>query len=109
MPRGELVLVRCSFTRGGFPSELVFHIIAPGGGELAGVAPRHYCLDKDQKPVQLQLAREQNVDGYVLGLLLGDGETAGTSRVNLPDSDVYEVPNDSLVRNGEIARVPLRS
>jgi hypothetical protein len=55
----------------------------------------------------LQLNRDETVSGYVVGLLLGDGETSGTSRVNLPDNDVYEIPNTLLVRNGELAHVPL--
>jgi hypothetical protein len=105
MPRGEVVLVNCSFTRGGFPSELVFHIPAPGEGELEGVAPRHYCLDREKKPISSQLKRDEQVAGYVVGLLLAEGESAGTSRVNLPDNDVYEVPNDLVVRNGDFAHV----
>lgn len=108
MPRGEVVLVRCSFSRGGFPSELVFHLAAPGGGELAGVAPRGYCFDLEKKPIKSQLARDEKVEGYVVGLLIEEGESSGTSRVNLPDSDVYEVPDGSLVRNGELAHVSLR-
>jgi len=107
MARGEVVLVKCSLTRGGFPSELVFHIPAPGGGELAGVAPRDYCLDQSKKPLTSQLRREEQVEGCVVGLLLGEGESPGTSRVNLPDNDVYEVPDGLLVRNGEFAHVSL--
>ena len=56
-----------------------------------------------------QLNRDEKVEGYVVGLLLGDGESSGTSRVNLPDNDVYEIPNTLLVRNGEFAHVSLRS
>ena len=108
MPRGEVVLVKCSFSRGGFPSELVFHIPAPGG-ELAGVAPRAYCFDLEKKPIGSLLNRDETVEGYVVGLLLGDGESSGMSRVNLPDNDVYEVPNPFLVRNGELAHVSLRA
>ena len=48
MGRGELVLIKCSFTRGGFPSELAFHIPAPEGGKYEGVAPRNYCFDQDK-------------------------------------------------------------
>jgi len=108
MRRGVVVLVRCSFSRGGFPSELVFHVAAPGSGDLAGVAPREYCFDEEKKPLTSQLTRTDKVPGYVVGLRLGDGETEGTSRVNLPDNDVYEVPNASLVTNGELAHVSLR-
>jgi hypothetical protein len=107
MARGEVVLVPCSFGKGGFPSELVFHIPAQGG-ELAGVAPRDYCFDRDKKPIASQLQRDETVQGYVVGLLLGNGDSSGTSRVNLPDNDVYEIPSPLLVRNGELAQIFLR-
>ena len=108
MHKGEVVLVECSFSRGGFPSELVFHVAAPGSGQLAGVAPRAYCFDQEKKPFASLLKRTENVMGYVVGLLLGVGETPDSSRVNLPDNDVYEVPNASLVKNGELAHVSLQ-
>ena len=106
MPRGELVLVKCSFTRGGFPSELVFRIPARGGGEYDGVAPRDYCFGHDKRPLTAQLKRGEKVEGYVAGLLLEEREDA--SLVNLPDNEVYEVPNSALVRNGELAHVSLQ-
>jgi hypothetical protein len=109
MPRGELVLVKCSFTRGGFPSELVFHLDVPEGGELAGVADRDYCFDEGKKRFLAQLKREDLLPGYVMGLLLGEGEDPDTSRVSLPDNDIYDVPNPLLVRNGELAHVSLQS
>ena len=108
MARGEVVLVPCSFSRGGFPSELVFHIPVPGG-ELVGVAPRDYCFNRDKKPISSQLQRDETMQGYVVGLLLGDAEPSGMSRVNLPDNDVYEIPTPLLVRNGEFAHVSLRA
>jgi hypothetical protein len=105
MPSGEVVLVRCAFTRGGFPSELVFHIVAPDDGELLGVASREYCFSRERKPLRRELGREERVDGYVVGLLIKTDESAGTCRVNLPDNDVYEVSESLLVRNGELAGV----
>jgi hypothetical protein len=107
MRRGELVLIKCAFTRGGFPSELVFHIPAPGGGEYEGVAPRNYCFGADKKPLKAQLKPGEKVDGYVAGLLLG--WRPGTALVNLPDNDVYEVPDAAIVKNGELASVSLQS
>jgi hypothetical protein len=107
MLRGEVVLIKCSFSRGGFPSELVFRIPVPGG-ELAGVAPREYCFDLEKKPLKSQPNRDEQVEGYVMGLWLGNGEDSGISRVNLPDNDVYEIPNKLLVRNGDLAHVSLR-
>ena len=107
MSRGKVVLIKCWFTRGGFPSELVFHIAAQGGGELAGVAPRGYCFDGGKKPLKVQLKRDEKVEGYVVGLLLKMGEA--TSHVNLPDNDVYDIPNAAIMRNGELVSVPLRS
>src|SRR5262245_57383240 len=106
MRRGELVLVKCSFTRGGFPSELVFHIPALGDGVYEGVAPRNYCFDQDKKPLTAQLKPGEKVEGNVAGLLLE--ERGDTSLLNLPDNDVYEVPNSALVRNGELAHVSLQ-
>jgi hypothetical protein len=109
MPRGEVVQVKCFFTKGGFPSELVFHIPVPGGSELAGVASTDYCFDKQKKPLTAQLKSDERVEGYVFGLLLTGGGSSGTARVNLPDNDVYEIPTALLVRNGELAHVPQQS
>jgi hypothetical protein len=106
MRKGELVLVRCSFSRGGFPSELVFHVPVPGGGAYEGVAPRNYCFGQDRKPLTAQLKPGEAVEGYVAGLLLG--ERAGASLVNLPDNDVYELPDAALVTNGELSDVSLQ-
>lgn len=108
MHKREVVLVRCSFTRGGFPSELVFHVVGPEGSELAGVASRHYCFDQEKNPFVAQLKQGDQIKGYVVGLLLGDSKTPGVERVNLPDNDIYELPNDSFVRNGEFAHVSLQ-
>ena len=108
MSRGEVVMVECAFTKGGFPSELVFHIPAVGGGEFAGVASRDYCYDRAKKRLTSQLNRDDKVDGYVVGLLLENGEVPGTFRVNLPDSDVYEITDSLLIRNGDLAHVPLQ-
>jgi hypothetical protein len=107
MARGELILVRCFFTRGGFPSELVFHIPAPGGGEYEGVAPRNYCFGQDKKPLTAHLKPGEKVEGYVAGLLLQERENVFLA--NLPDNELYEVPNSALVRNGELVDVSLQS
>jgi hypothetical protein len=92
MPRREAVLVKCTFTRGGFPSELVFHVPAPEGGELAGVASRDYCFAEEKTPLMAEPARGDSLPGY-FGVLLGAGESPGASRIYLPDSEVYEIPN----------------
>ena len=35
----KVVVVRCQFRRGGFPSERIFVILFEGGDEMRGVAP----------------------------------------------------------------------
>jgi hypothetical protein len=108
MPRREAVLVKCTFSRGGFPNELVFHVPAPEGGELAGVASRDYCFAEEKTPLLVELARGDSTPGYVVGMLLGESETQGASRIYLPDSEVYEIPNTLFIRNGEFAHVSHR-
>jgi hypothetical protein len=108
MPRDEVVLVKCRFTRGGFPTELVFHVAYPAGGELSGIAPREYCFNKDKRPFEKRLARGQEEEGYVVGLVVGPGEGSGVLRVNLPDNDIYEVEEGQLIRNGDLADVCLQ-
>lgn len=108
MQKQGLVLVKCLFKRGGFPSELVFRIKVDGG-ELGGIASREYCFDEQKNLLTATLQKADKVSGYVAGLLLGDIEGTQTSRVYLPDSEVYDVANDLLVTNGELASVSLRS
>src|SRR5262245_7574489 len=108
VPEEAVVLVKCHLSGGGFPTEVVFRIQAPGGGNLHGTAPRDYCFDKDKKVLSGDLPRQGETDGYVAGLALGAGEEKGTERVQLPDGDVYEVAEKLLDRKGVPARVPVK-
>jgi len=96
MDTNQVVHVRCTFLRGGFPSERVFVIRFEGGAECRGVSPAHYCFDQDGRPIGEAPASGNSVDGFVPGIIvdrLGDG----TARVQLPDGDIYEL-DDDLIR-----------
>jgi hypothetical protein len=109
MPREEVVFVKCEFTRGGFPTELVFHVAAPKGGTYVGAAPVAYCRGKDRRPLQGEIARGTRVQGFLPGVALGLIDRDAPTRVYLPDGEVYEIGSNLLERKEEAARVPLQS
>jgi hypothetical protein len=96
MAREKVVFVRCSFLRGGFPTERVFVIRFANGAELRGVAPVHYCYTKDREPLGDQPPKGGEVDGLVVGIAIKrlDGDTV---RVHLPDGDIYELGDAHIV------------
>jgi hypothetical protein len=104
----KVVRVKCHFSRGGFPSERVFHIKAPGGGSLTGTAPVEYCFAKDGTPLRQEIPRGEQVDGYITGLLLGPAGSGKAVRVYLPDGEIYEIDNSQIIKNSEGAHVPVK-
>jgi hypothetical protein len=89
----KVVLVPCVFRRGAFPHERIFVISLDEGWEYRGVVPVTYCLKPDWTPLgDLPLADEE-VGGKIVGLQITPARD-GVARVQLPDGEVYELPED---------------
>jgi hypothetical protein len=109
MPEEKVVWVKCQFSRGGFPTELVFHIAAPGQGTYTGVAPVGYCYGEDWLPVRGEVLRGKMIPGYLPGIAFGSAPADKPVRVYLPDGEVYEIDRNLIERKAEPARVLLES
>jgi hypothetical protein len=106
MQNENVVFVKCKLGRGGFPTERMFFIDSPRGGVYTGVAPARYCYTADKSPLDVEPARGQKVDGYLMGITLGNDEPV---RVYLPDNNIYEIDSALLEEKGSVARVPVES
>jgi hypothetical protein len=96
--RGQSVLVRCRFFRSAFPSERIFVIRARDGSEWRGMAPLvQYCTNQDGGLLGDEPTPADGIEGFVMGVVIGH-RTVGTSRVYLPDGEVYELGEDLIVR-----------
>jgi hypothetical protein len=109
MPDEKVVWVKCQFSRGGFPTELLFHIPAPAQGTYTGIAPRGYCYGQDWQPIRDEVPRGQKLPGYLPGIAFGSAAADQPVRVYLPDGEVYEIERARLERKGEPAGVLLQS
>jgi hypothetical protein len=105
----RVVHVKCEFSRGGFPTERVFHIRAPGGGRFMGAAPVEYCFAPDGTPLRSEPARGEKVEGYVTGLVLGPSDEGTAVRAYLPNGEIYEVGRDVIEELPEATHVPVES
>jgi hypothetical protein len=105
----KVVFVPCQFRRGAFPHERIFIIRLEGGWEYRGLAPVTYCLKPDLSPLgELPLA-DAEVEGRIVGIQIGLPRN-GSARVQLPDGEVYELPEDRLVSAlGAESHVPVES
>jgi hypothetical protein len=108
MDREKVVFVRCSLSRGGFPSECVFRVSVFDGGVLSGVAPVHYCYKTDGNRVQDQDLQDGEIDGLVAGLQINQ-EARILSVVYMPDGELYKVSEDLVSPVRTSGRVPLPS
>jgi hypothetical protein len=111
MEREKVVLVRCSFLRGAFPHERIFVIRLADGWEYRGVAHSAYCLTLDHQPVGDAPPSGSELEGLLMGIQIARIDD-GLVRVQLPDGDVYELPEDQLdVPSGSRGniRVPVES
>src|SRR5262245_9868474 len=97
MQTEQAVLVKCLLSRGGFPSERVFYISAPEEGWYTGIAPATYCYAKDRNR-QAEPARGEKVEGYVVGIALGESAPGQPVRVYLPDGNVYDIDEALIER-----------
>jgi hypothetical protein len=95
MDMERIVLVRCRFIRGGFPSERIFLVRGRNGGELRGVAPVQYCYTSSGKQLGDEPAEGKELSGFVVGLEIQRSDDK-ISRVYLPDGDVYDLGTDQV-------------
>jgi hypothetical protein len=107
MPKQQerVALVRCRLSKGGFPTERIFEVQAPGGGSFLGAAPVEYCYGSDRTPQRAEIPRGEKIDGYIAGVTIGAGEQDGTVRVHLPDGDLYDLGEDQLLTGKDLAHV----
>jgi len=94
MNRERVVFVPCVFLRGAFPHERIFVIRLRDGWEYRGVAPVAYCLTPDKRPLGDVPAAGSEVKGLVVGIQISS--EGGLARVQLPDGELYELPEDQL-------------
>ena len=86
MPAEGVVFVRCWFSRGGFPSERVFHVDAPGGGQFGGDGPDGILRREKRDPSAGRDTPRARLEGLVAGSDR-EGEN-GTVRGYLPGDEV---------------------
>jgi hypothetical protein len=108
MQNEKVVFVKCQLSRGGFPSECVFHLASPNGGCFAGIAPLHYCYDAARKPLRTELRSGQKIERLVAGVEI-KRDPGQSVRVYLPDGELYEVSEDLVFLTGASGRVPVGS
>lgn len=89
----KVVFVPCVFRRGAFPHERIFIIHLDGDWEYRGVAPVNYCLKSDSSPLGDLPPADRDVEGKILGIQITPSAD-GAARVQLPDGEVYELPED---------------
>jgi hypothetical protein len=105
-----VVFVPCVFLRGAFPHERIFVIRLRDGWEYRGVAPVAYCLTPDKRPLGDVPAAGSELGGLVVGIQISSED--GLARVQLPDGELYELPEDQLhvpSRVGDGIHVPVES
>jgi hypothetical protein len=100
MRRFDQTLVRCTFTRAGFPHERVFWIEAPGGGYYRGLAYIAYCLQADGRT---QITEEEplagvKVDGMVVVRVV-DRNRPDFVTVEVPGGETCDVATSQLVED----------
>lgn len=91
----KCVWVKCEFSRGGFPTERIFRIKSPQGGIYRGVAPSGYCYGTDKKALGDAAFDKDRVPGRLPGIAYGTG-AGGTTRVQLPDGEIYDLGDDVI-------------
>lgn len=96
------VRIQCVVSPGAFSGERCVKVTDAGGTIFRTAAPAGYCFDKDNSPMP---GGTTDV-GYVSGLLIG--RRGSRCRVQLPDTDVYEIDTGSiLVAKTRVEWVPL--
>lgn len=105
MDQERVVFVRCKLSRGNTSADRIFRIDAPGGGDLYGSAPLHYCYTPARTRLKPTEATTNNeTEGMVVGVQIRE-VPGGLTRVHMPNGDIYEV-SESLVDSVEAASVP---
>lgn len=95
MSQNRTVFVPCVFRRSAFSGERVFVIRYGDGWEHCGVASVAYCLSPDRSPLGDGPPAGSEAGGVVMGLQIAPSE-GGVARVQLPDGEVYDLPESRI-------------
>jgi len=93
MEKEKVVFVPCRFERGAFPHERTFVIQLDDGWEYRGTAPLSYCFMDDRRSLSDLPPEGSDAKGRIVGIQIAPSE-GGNARVQLPDGEVYELPED---------------
>src|SRR5437868_3254185 len=96
MDYGEMVLLRCWLTRGGFSGERVFRLIqADSADEYVGAAPVDYCFHLDRTSIGPDEPRKGHpIEGLVTGRVIENGEDRVL--VAVPDGETLLTTIDQI-------------
>ena len=100
----QLVALPCKLSAGMFSSERVFAVTMANGQVYHGIAPRHFCWNKQGHPLAEHEAA-QEVDGKVAAKVVEELE-AGQVAVEVPDGEVIAVPKGHVLRRPTEIRPP---
>jgi hypothetical protein len=108
MNHGEMVLLRCRISRGGFSGERVFRIPqADSSEEHIGAASVDYCSHIDRTPIEFEEpAKGDRIDGLVEARVIENG--GDTVIVALPDGETIRTKTDQVAYRPKADYVPIR-
>jgi hypothetical protein len=90
------IALSCRINAGGFSGERVVDIARADGTEQKVLAPRHYCWDRDGRPLRADEPKLGHpIDGFVAARRLRDMPN-GQAVVNTPDGQVFIVSSDTI-------------
>ena len=109
MESGELVLLRCRITRGGFSGERVFRLMqADPVEEYVGAAPVDYCFHLDRRPIGIEEpGKGQPIEGLVTGRIIENG--GSLVRVLFPDGETVLMTTSQIAYRRKTDYVPVGS
>jgi hypothetical protein len=90
MDHGDMVLVACLIESGAFSGVRVCRLRLADGTVYSGVAPVHYCLDRERRVFSRDQPQSgHRIDGYVVAFLVANGTEQAT--VELPNGEAVAV------------------
>ena len=96
MINGKEIALSCTIRAGGFSGERIVQVRLADGTEYQGLAPEHYCWDKDRHALALdQPAPGESMPGFVAARRLKNWPS-GKTVVTTPDGEVFAVANDII-------------
>jgi hypothetical protein len=90
MRNGQMVLLACRVSPGGFSGERVFRIPLADGAIHIGTAPVEYCFSESREPIGKGEPKPgQAINGYVEGRIIANG--GANAEVEMPDGEIVVV------------------